>query len=347
VQGWKFCRDVLKYEASIFLSKCDPSDATPRVLHLHKRVIKKVIQLIYIASLNEAISSNNSLRLKRTIDIASGISTIAIGTPEKPGRYIVLYDKQKGEIGEVSFNDEWAQKLEGKLGEIIPLTLKEEESDPDGWLHLCGKLSYILQVLTKKQDFTNHEISKLQIEIATWSADWIVMCGREDMTNYTHLLIGSHICFFLRKWRNLYRYSNQGWEYQNKRIRNRYHHHTQSGGSSGTNGKRSSKIKPVKLLYLRVLHWMGVDKTSLDKHTIVGRLLTEPVVAVPEGEVDNDYVSADDMDADEDDESSDNTMMTISAMGKSVMLRVAVVKWMMMTAIALHFNIALNIYFIL
>jgi hypothetical protein len=66
-------------------------------------------------------------------------------------------------------------------------------------------------------------------------------------------------------------YSNQGWEYQNKRIRNRYHHHTQSDGSSGTKGKRSSKIKTLGLWYLRFLHWMGLDKTNEEKFTIVGK----------------------------------------------------------------------------
>jgi hypothetical protein len=70
----------MKYEAAILLFKCDPSDDMPCVLHLHERVIEKVMKLIFIASLNEASSSNNGIRLQRTIDIADAINAIAFGT---------------------------------------------------------------------------------------------------------------------------------------------------------------------------------------------------------------------------------------------------------------------------
>jgi hypothetical protein len=94
------------------------------------------MRLIFIASLNEASSSKNCIRLQRTVDITDVTNAIAFGTSETPGRYNVAYDKQKGEIGDVSFNDEWAQKLKGKLGEIIPIIIQEEYSDP-----FCGNLN--------------------------------------------------------------------------------------------------------------------------------------------------------------------------------------------------------------
>jgi hypothetical protein len=110
----------------------------------------------------------------------------------------------------------------------------------------------------------------------------------------------------------LYRYSNQGWGYQNKRLGNRYHHHTQSSGSSGTNIKLSSKINPIGQWYMYVLHWMGVDKTSEYKHTIVGRMLEVAIEAVPEDEEDNDYVGADEMDVDEEDGYDDDDYSNVS-----------------------------------
>jgi hypothetical protein len=54
VQRWMYCSDMLKYEAAILMSKSDPSDDVACVLHLHKRVIEKVMTLLFMASANEA-----------------------------------------------------------------------------------------------------------------------------------------------------------------------------------------------------------------------------------------------------------------------------------------------------
>jgi hypothetical protein len=40
-----------------------------------------------------------------------------------------------------------------------------------------------------------------------------------------------HVKFYLKKWRNLNRYSNQGWEYYNKMVTAFWHHQKTKGGS--------------------------------------------------------------------------------------------------------------------
>jgi hypothetical protein len=84
------------------------------------------------------------------VDIGRHIHTSAFGKPEKPGRYVVPYDEHKSEILDVSFNDEWAQKLEKKIEQLIPLMLTEQSSKPQSWLILLGDLCYILNVLKWK-----------------------------------------------------------------------------------------------------------------------------------------------------------------------------------------------------
>jgi hypothetical protein len=84
-------------------------------------------------------------------------SNFALSTAEKPRRYSMTYDKQKSKLLDVSFNDEWAQKLDKKLEEMIPLILTKQSSRPDCWLVLLGDLSYILNVLNRKDDFIDRE----------------------------------------------------------------------------------------------------------------------------------------------------------------------------------------------
>ena len=42
--------------------------------------------------------------------------------------------------------------------------------------------------------------------------------GVELITNYMHLLGAGHVEYFLTKYRNLYRYNQQGWESLNNKI---------------------------------------------------------------------------------------------------------------------------------
>jgi hypothetical protein len=65
------------------------------------------------------------------------------------------------------------------------------------------------------------------------------------MTNYTHLIIRGHIVEYMERWRNLYRFSNQGWEGQNASINFFNNHRKQSGGSVGNKGGSSLKCKSI------------------------------------------------------------------------------------------------------
>ena len=73
------------------------------------------------------------------------------------------------------------------------------------------------------------EINTLQQNIDVWYENWINLTGREEMTNYIHMLGAGHVTYYLLKKRNLYRYSNQAWECLNKRVKRCYLTKTQRG----------------------------------------------------------------------------------------------------------------------
>jgi hypothetical protein len=58
----------------------------------------------------------------------------------------------------------------------------------------------------------------VQTKIDVWLKLWLGIAKREGVTNYIHMLGAGHIAHFLTKYKNLYRYSNQGWEFQNKQV---------------------------------------------------------------------------------------------------------------------------------
>jgi hypothetical protein len=65
---------------------------------------------------------------------------------------------------------------------------------------MLGDLSYIINLLKRKDDFTDRELDILQEHIDTWAENWIAVNGREGCTNHTHIL------------------TCQGWEYQNRLV---------------------------------------------------------------------------------------------------------------------------------
>jgi hypothetical protein len=172
--------------------------------------------MIFKEALHEASPSNKAIRFRKAQYIAKQVNMVAFGTVDKPGCYKVPFYKVKGVILEISFNDEWTQKIDVKFAELIPRIFTTVNARQERWLDVASNLSKILDTLNKREEFTDDEIDMLDNDIHSMSKVWIVMFGREGMMNYFHLLTNGHAIYFLRKWRDLYRYSNQGWEYQNK-----------------------------------------------------------------------------------------------------------------------------------
>ncbi len=66
-----------------------------------------------------------------------------------------------------------------------------------------------------------------------------------------HMVGAGHVKFYLKKWRNLNRYSNQGWEYYNKMVTAFWHHQKTKGGSKNDR----PQIRAIARWTLRLMLW--------------------------------------------------------------------------------------------
>jgi hypothetical protein len=196
--------DVLNYEARTAASKSKPLDAMPCVLHMHKKIIEKLVSMLFKEALHKASPSNKAVCFCKAQYIGNKVNTIAFGAVEKTGHCKVHFDKVKGIILEVSLNDEWAQNIDVKFAELIPRIFTTVNSHQERWLDVASNLSKILNTLKKREELADDEIVMLDNDIHSMSKVWIGMFGREGMMNYFHLLANGHAIYFLRKWRNLY-----------------------------------------------------------------------------------------------------------------------------------------------
>jgi hypothetical protein len=159
-----------------------------------------------------------------------------------------------------------AKDIEEQLGGIIKKALALEESHKDDWFKVVKNMTWILMNLRQQEYFTDEKIVSMGLSLDEHNVDWISLVGKEGMTNYTHLLTSGHIVYYLKYWRNVYLYSNKGWEQFKLQYRYIYCHRTQKGGSSGTHSESGSKMKPLDFWFLRRLYWLtkGVEAKLSD-----------------------------------------------------------------------------------
>jgi len=100
------------------------------------------------------------------------------------------------------------------------------------------------------------QIDAFQNKADDFFSGWLDLVGYDGITNYIHLLGAGHIRYFLKKWRNLHRFSNQGWEAYNALLANYWHHRTQKGGGRGV---EKSKILAIAQWLMRVMMWRTAE----------------------------------------------------------------------------------------
>jgi len=106
-----------------------------------------------------------------------------------------------------------------------------------------------MEIIRRHDEFTDEEIEEFQDEIDLFYEHWINMFGmfgQEGITNYIHMMGAGHFAYFLHRYRNLYRFCQQGWEAINFKIKSIFMHNTQHGGHGAV--KRSMLLQIIWFL---------------------------------------------------------------------------------------------------
>ena len=152
------------------------------------------------------------------------------------------------------------------LADVFDDEVLEWEEQLQHWKDAITTFAQLDKLLQSQTEFTNDRIEEFQMIVDTFFKGWVELNGMAGVTNYIHMLGSGHITEFLYRYRNLYRYSQQGWEHLNKRASGMYHKHSQKGGH-GRKLDRRSQILPIFRFMTRV--WMCATKKGDDFLNIV------------------------------------------------------------------------------
>jgi hypothetical protein len=94
-----------------------------------------------------------------------------------------------------------------------------------------------------QNEYTDDDIDQFQNKIDDFFSAYVETSGasKEGITNYIHMLGSSHIKYYMKQHRNLYKFAQQGWESLNEKVKLSFFNHSQRGGNSGANGEESER----------------------------------------------------------------------------------------------------------
>ena len=107
-------------------------------------------------------------------------------------------------------------------------------------------------------DYTQEELGQFQENALRLFQSWIHLYGRHGVTNYIHMIGVGHFLEYMKRYGNLNKYSQQGWEALNALIRLFFFRQTNKGGGNigGDMTGLKSKFVPIARLIKRRMLWV-------------------------------------------------------------------------------------------
>jgi hypothetical protein len=102
---------------------------------------------------------------------------------------------------------------------------------------------FTMHVVTCPYQYTPLELVCFDEDGHNFMTLWSLLYGKEGCTNYTHLLT-TYLIKYMRNFRCLHRYSQQGWEARNAVVTSFFFRQTQRGGHV-YELESKSKLKPI------------------------------------------------------------------------------------------------------
>jgi hypothetical protein len=220
----------------------------------------KILTMALIEGLSNAkkkvlypnINAEGTRVLHFITDMESLINKTILGTADDPCQWMCPFDSKKKEIGPITMNNVRTRRVMDSLDTIVNFCVTDQDRK-SLWIKSLNNYRIAMVLLRQKDDFTNATIASYQSHADQFFQAWILLWQKEGITNYIHMIGSGHIADYLYKWKNLYRFSQQGWEAMNSLIKTFFFRRTSHGGGVRGNSKKSRLIPIARWLQRRLI----------------------------------------------------------------------------------------------
>jgi hypothetical protein len=247
----------------------------PCVLHMENRNGSKLLTMAFIEGLSNAkkrlsytdINAEGKRVSQFIADIERLINTAILGTTDDPCQWMCPYDAKKKELGPITMDNVRTRRVVDGLDIIVDLCVIDEDRK-SWWSAALNNYRIAMVLLRKRDDLTNPMIVSYQNHADLFFQAWIRLWQKEGITNYIHMIGAGHISDYLYKWKNLYRFSQQGWEAMNSLIKTFFFRRTNHGGGARGLSKKSRLIPIGRWLQRRLLFLTRIDEATIRQYAL-------------------------------------------------------------------------------
>ncbi len=228
-------RGAIGREAALMLTE----QAIPCVMHLENRVGEKLITVLLAMGAERFQRQRGVKSLSRyVVNIQHIANTRILGSATRPKQWKCPLNDAGDSVSKVSFSNKKTRLIIDNIFCLVDYIFSREEDAElrNIWRQMIGDYRDALLILRQPQEYTDEDIQNFQNKIDDFYAAYVETsgAGKEGITNYIHMLGSSHVAYYMKHHRNLYKFSQQGWESLNEKVKLIFFNHSQQGGNYGS-----------------------------------------------------------------------------------------------------------------
>jgi hypothetical protein len=269
-------RETLQRSESVrsIAEKVLAEEAVPCILHLEMRINEKVFWTLLSKGIDRYQEGDSKTRKAFVEKVTECMKTTVLGNLDNGTEYqwkFPLKDSGKRvdsksmtnvhsrrcvmgikSLAYLIFSQDLDEKSNSKY-----ITRKSNEDQLQQWLKLMDYYIEAMKAIRQHEDFTDDQIDNLHVLTAGFMGQWVDCMKGDSITNYIHMLGAGHLVYFISKYRNLYKFSQQGWEAMNQKLKYFYFHNTNHGGCGGRQpgALAGDHVLPLMRLMQRSIMW--------------------------------------------------------------------------------------------
>jgi hypothetical protein len=245
----------------------------PCVLHMENRNGIKLLTMVFIEGLSNAkkkllysdVSAEGTRVSRFVADVEGIVNESILGSEDDPCQWMCPFDSKKKEIGPITMDNVRTRRVVDSLDTLVDFCVTDQ-ARALLWTTALNNYRTAMVLLRKREDFTNTEIAVYQSHADKFFQAWVRLWQKEGITNYIHMIGSGHIADYLYKWKNLHRYSQQGWEAMNSLVKTFFFRRTNHGGGVRGDSKKSRLIPIARWLQRRLVFLCRVSEGTIRQH---------------------------------------------------------------------------------
>lgn len=245
------------------------------ILHMEMRVNEKIFWTLLAKALFRYTDGDSSTRSKLIDAVTECMRTTVLGNKAKGrvAQWNFPLKENRKQVDPRSMTVTHSRKCVMGLKTLAALVYSPEFDESSlnpqqtrlnnsrmllGWNGIADSYLPMMETLRQHEDFTDEEIDSLHLQTNKFMRPHVDLLQGECLTNYIHIIGAGHLHYYLSKYRNLYKFSQQGWEAMNQKLKHFYFNNTNHGGSYGNSNSAmvtGEHVLPLMRMCLRFVLW--------------------------------------------------------------------------------------------